>query len=670
MNKPVYTKSQIIEALKIGVKWEQSTVQYSIGTGAGTAYYGYTAVNLQKDEMSDFQIESAEKAFRLWDDLIAIDLQRVSAAASDINFDYFTDSGGESAYAEYQYYIPSNILIEASVKIVNPSAQINDQTIREGGRGFYVFLHEIGHTLGLSHPGDYDAAHGPVGDYEAEAEFRQDTHRYTVMSYFDETSANDGSDYGGYHPATPALYDIAVIQDIYGANMNTRTGNTTYGYGNTSGRAAYDFNINKGGVMTIWDAGGRDAINLREDHHDNFLDLRNGHYSSVLGFTNNLAIAFDVDGKAVIEMGKGGSGNDTIRGNIHANKLYGNEGDDTLIGDNGSDYLDGGAGDDNLSGGRGSDMLYGGAGNNHLHGGSGNDRLYAGKDAESFNGWTGVDSLNYKFSDTGIRISRHLGKGFTGYAAGDTFRHIERIYGSLHSDKIYGSANADYLKGSGGSDYLHGYSGNDTLDGGRGHDTLYASRGDNKLIGGSGNDTIYSGMGRERIFGGSGNDAVNYKFSRHGVTVSLETGEGRFGSAEGDVLDSIERLYGSEYGDFLYGSNTVGDSLFGAGGDDLLNGAAGNDRLDGGAGRDRLFGGTGADVFVFSKIGESVGASPDRVEDFQSGIDTLLIASAIATSVSDLNFGSQDGYTDVTDKNSDFRVFVKGTISASDFSFS
>jgi Ca2+-binding RTX toxin-like protein len=60
------------------------------------------------------------------------------------------------------------------------------------------------------------------------------------------------------------------------------------------------------------------------------------------------------------------------------------------------------------------------------------------------------------------------------------------------------------------------------------------------------------------------------------------------------------------------------DLLMGRAGDDALSGGGGDDILHDGAGSDRMRGGAGADVFVFESDGE-----PDRVEDFQPGLDRL-----------------------------------------------
>ena len=125
------------------------------------------------------------------------------------------------------------------------------------------------------------------------------------------------------------------------STKKTNKGDTIYQYLNTS--PFYE---------TIWDASGIDTIDLNNFRKDLIIDL-NGGQLSTLSFDvaderwsnkqhGNLGIAFE----AVIENGKGGSGNDSIIGNSANNTLKGNAGNDNLFGKGGIDILIGGEGKD------------------------------------------------------------------------------------------------------------------------------------------------------------------------------------------------------------------------------------------------------------------------------------------------------------------------------------
>jgi serralysin len=87
------------------------------------------------------------------------------------------------------------------------------------------------------------------------------------MSYWDaeETGANRVNwEFLSYNYAsTPSVHDVAAIQRIYGADMTTRTGDSVYGF-NTTEEAfgAFDFVNSPTPVVTIWDAGGNDTLDL------------------------------------------------------------------------------------------------------------------------------------------------------------------------------------------------------------------------------------------------------------------------------------------------------------------------------------------------------------------------------------------------------------------------
>ena len=154
-----------------------------------------------------------------------------------------------------------------------------------------TLIHETGHALGLSHPGDYNAL-GPDGEvltvtYENQAEYAQDSLQYSIMSYFDgyETGAQfvDFNLLNFAYPSTPQIHDIATIQAIYGADYTTRADDTVYGFHSTEAGTTYDFTQNSRPVLSIWDGGGNDTLNLSGFSTDSTINLNAGTFSSAGG---------------------------------------------------------------------------------------------------------------------------------------------------------------------------------------------------------------------------------------------------------------------------------------------------------------------------------------------------------------------------------------------------
>jgi serralysin len=279
------------------------------------------------------------------------------------------------------------------------------------------------------HPGDYNKAPGEVITYEGHAEYREDTAQYSVMTYFAET--HTGADYHGFYPAAPQLHDIAAAQRLYGANMDTRTGATTYGFNSNADRPWFSAaNASSPMIFCAWDAGGLDVFNFAGYALDQRIDLGQGRFSNVGALTGNVSIAFG----AVIEDAIGGSGDDTIIGNSSANALTGNAGNDSLSGFGGSDTLKGGTGADRLDGGAGSDTVV--------------------------------------FGVVAAGLTINLAAGTVSGDGGDTLVSIENAAGSRFDDSLIGNGSANSLDGAQGADTLTGGGGVDRLIGGKHADQL------------------------------------------------------------------------------------------------------------------------------------------------------------------------------------------------------
>ena len=156
---------------------------------------------------------------------------------------------------------------------------------------------------------------------------------------------------------------------------------------------------------------------------------------------------------------------------------------------------------------------------------------------------------------------------------------------------IWGGNGKDYIKGGSLGDYLFGGYGDDKILGRGGDDVIRGGDGKDELRGEQGADTILGGTGNDSLKGGSGNDDL----------------QGQAGS---------DRIHGND------GQDTIRGGL----GNDTIDGGSGNDLIFDGAGDDVIKGGPGADEFSFSS---TRGGGRDRVTDFRSGEDTVIIETAL-----------------------------------------
>ena len=158
------------------------------------------------------------------------------------------------------------------------------------------------------------------------------------------------------------------------------------------------------------------------------------------------------------------------------------------------------------------------------------------------------------------------------------------------------------IVGTDASEKIDGTDASESIQALGGNDTINAMGGDDEISGGDGNDFITGGPGADEISGGDhthnemgvGGDTISYEYSPAGVTINLNDGTARGGDADGDVLeDDIENVRGSMHDDTLTGTDdpSVGNMLWGLGGNDVLTGREGPDTLSGGAGDDMLDGG-------------------------------------------------------------------------------
>lgn len=411
--------------------WDKTTIQFNVSG------------------LTDAAKTLARVAFQLWDEASALTFEEVTTGG-DITLDD-TNGGAYGGPAGYYYYSDPS-------KIHSTSGSVNVQQnwSGESDPGFnsytlQTFIHEIGHVLGMNHAGHYNGS----ANYATDAMYVNDSWQYTVMSYFSQGSYDDGTP---RYLSTMMVADYYFMEQIYGADTTTRTGDTVYGFNSNAGTYQgfdlYNFaSYANAPALTIYDSGGSDTLDASGYGNNQFITLVAGTFSDVGGLNNNIGIAHNT----TLENAMGGSGNDTLVGNGVANTLTGNAGNDSFLS------------------GLGSDTLVGG---------------------------DGSDTASYADSAVAVLVNLQVNKGSYGTAAGDKFSAIENLTGSAFNDNLSGDGGANVLDGGTGNDKVSGVAGNDTLRGGSGNDSLF---------GGGGEDLLYGGLGKDNMTGGTGADTFVFE---------------------------------------------------------------------------------------------------------------------------------------------------------------
>jgi Ca2+-binding RTX toxin-like protein len=405
---------------------------------------------------------------------------------------------------------------------------------------------------------------------------------------------------------------LAGIENVYGSDFNDTLTGDAHDNMIVGGLGNDIVNGGKGGD-TLWGSAGADTLDGADG--DDYLvggagaDIIKGGAGFDWSSYEDATAGVKVDLTKTGAQDTGGGGTDTLSGIEH---LYGTKFGDTLTGDAGDNYLYGDDGDDNLYGGAGDDHLSGGAGNNVISGGD------------------GFDTVDYAFSDKGVKIDLSLGAPPMGGSplVGDWLTSIEAAMGSTRNDLIMGNDDENYLFGDAGDDNLVAVNGHDTLEGGDGNDVILGSAtgtGD-LLLGNAGDDRIMVFAGSTVVDGGEGSDTFDAPLMAD-VTIDLRiTGDQQIASDIHAELRNIENLTGGAGNDHL-----VGDA-----GDNVLIGSRGNDILDGGAGSDTVSYNDDMTGSVIIDLGKSIQVLTDS-----RGIDTLIsIENVIGSSGDDQILGN------------------------------
>jgi serralysin len=284
-------------------------------TVTGTTYTGWST-------WSDAEKAAFRAALDHIETFLNIDFQEVSGQGDpDMNVGRVDIPGSTIGVGGFSYsYNPGNgdVLSYDTMVVFDRTYTLTD--------AMDLYLHEVGHALGLRHPFD-----GPSPLPDA-----YDSDKYTVMSY----TTNPDT---GLTSEAMQLFDILALQERWGSAAYN-TGDNVY----TGPR--------NGPLDCIWDTGGTDRLDASARGTAVLLDLREGYFSR-FGTDDDVVIAFGVR----IENATGSAFADRLIGNAGLNALDGGSGNDVLDGKGGRDGLVGGAGRDRLVGGKGNDALTGNA---------------------------------------------------------------------------------------------------------------------------------------------------------------------------------------------------------------------------------------------------------------------------------------------------------------------
>ncbi|NKJ83913.1 M10 family metallopeptidase [Rhizobium leguminosarum] len=590
------TGDQKVDGLFSGTAWD-GTITYAFPTFstsysyAGEKDWGFSAISSQQQSFALFFMEqsygnTANDGFSV-EGFTNANFQAASAETASVRF-----AQSWMPPTAWAYY-PDTPEAGGDVWFGTSYAGTEDDLRfpEFGNYAGHTLAHELGHALGLKHAHEGDASNTTV------VPSAYDSLEYTIMTYHtyvgDDLSGikyeHDGA------PQTFMMLDIAALQEMYGADYTTNSGNTVYkwnpnqGITYVNGVAAITPDANRI-FATIWDGGGIDTYDLSAYSTALTIDLRAGGYSVFSqGQLADLA---------------GGPNNGYARGNIFNALLY-NDNVASLI-----ENVQAGSGDDTIVGNEANNMLWGNAGNDSLSGGTGVDTLIGGTGNDTYF----VDNAADVVTEN-AREGTDTVRATASYTLGANVENLTFIGTGAFSGVGNGLDNT--ITGGAATDTLLGGAGNDTLDGGAGADTL---------LGGAGDDTY--------IVDNAG-DSVTENASEGTDTVRTNLASYTLGA-------NVENLTYNGTAAFAGTGNSLDNLIIGGAASDMLSGGAGNDTLNGSAGADTLIGGAGDDIYAVDNAGDSV------TENASEGTDTVrtnLASYTLGANVENLTYNGTAAFT-------------------------
>lgn len=335
------TGDNTVDSLTTGYRWvfdDAPVLKYSISGGFnGEAFLQPAAMlNYWGGALATYG-QAANLQFvnlGMFDNPIA-----AAQAGSDLNLSIdgngvFFSSRNEWARAFFpaQRYVNSPYLGAAGDVFINVLSDANRlPSFEPGSQGWFLLMHELGHSLGLKHPHDDGGTGHPT--FKELGIGQLDRDYVSVMSYNDDANWNIFE----WDPATPMIFDVIGLHYLYGPNQSANAGDTLY-------------RVDRSELyQTVWDASGEDTISVAGSGEGWYVELPNHTISSLIDTRiGHVAPAQEVNLPFPHSLVWLAGEFEHVIGSAFADTILGNDLANTIRPLGGNDWIDSGAGRDRV----------------------------------------------------------------------------------------------------------------------------------------------------------------------------------------------------------------------------------------------------------------------------------------------------------------------------------